>query len=265
MQNVKKGMPEEGDIVMCTVTKIHYHSVFAKLDEYFNKSGLIHISEVSPGRIRNINDYVQEGKKVVCKVLRIDVSRGHIDLSLRRVSGIQKRNKVEELKQEQKAEKILEYVATQNNISVKELNNQIAPKLLQKYPSLHAAFEDVSFGDKTLSELGVDEKWVEPLTEIIKQRIKPPVMQISGEVRLVSFESNGVDITKKILTKANTMSKDVQITYTGGGKYSVVVTKNDYKEAEEDLKKVLTFLEDEAKNAKAEYEYTRKDSRKIRS
>jgi translation initiation factor 2 subunit 1 len=258
-------MPEEGDIVMCTITKIHYHSVFAKLDEYFNKSGLIHISEVSPGRIRNINDYVQEGKKVVCKVLRIDEKKGHIDLSLRRVSGIQKRNKVEELKQEQKAEKIIEYVASKNDISVKDLNNQIAPKVLQKYPSLHAAFEEVSFGDKSLADLGIDEKWVDPLTEIINQRIKPPVMQISGEVKLVSYESNGLEITKEILSKANTMSKDVQIAYTGGGKYSIVVTKNDYKEAEEDLKNVLEFLEAEAKEAKSEYEYTRKDSRKIRS
>ena len=70
----KKGFPEEDEIVICTVTKIHFHSVFVNLDEY-GRSGLIHISEVSPGRIRNLRDFVVEGKKVVCKVLRIDEER----------------------------------------------------------------------------------------------------------------------------------------------------------------------------------------------
>ena len=55
---------------MVTVTKIEYHSVFVELDEY-GKTALIHISEISPGRIRNIRDFVKvEDKKIVCKVLK---------------------------------------------------------------------------------------------------------------------------------------------------------------------------------------------------
>ncbi|MFP4656603.1 MAG: translation initiation factor IF-2 subunit alpha [Candidatus Woesearchaeota archaeon] len=265
MLNLKRGMPEEGDIVMCTITKIHYHSVFAKLDEYHHKQGLIHISEVSPGRIRNISDYVQEGKRVVCKVLRINQQRGHIDLSLRRVSNIQKRNKVEELKQEQKSEKILEYVAGQNDMKTKELNDIIAPKLLSKYPTLHAAFEDVSFGGVTLEELGVEKKWAEPLNELIKQRIKPPVVKISGEIHFVSFDADGVNITSSILSEADSISEDVSIKYAGGGRYTITVTKNEYKDAEADLKKVLDFVEEKAKENRCEYSYERKESRKIRS
>ncbi len=265
MLNLKKGMPEEGEIVMCTITKIHYHSVFAKLDEYQGKSGLIHISEVSPGRIRNISDYVQENKKVVCKVLRINHQRGHIDLSLRRVSNIQKRNKIEELKQEQKAEKIIQYVAEQNGMKARELNNIIAPKLLEKSDNLHTAFEEVSFGDATLEDYGIEKKWAEPLTELIKQRIKPPVVKISGELKIVSYESEGVDITREILMEADEISDDVSISYIGGGKYSIAVTKNDYKEAESDLKKTLDHIEKKAKEKQCEYDYERKESRKIRS
>ena len=58
----KQGFPEESELVLCTVTSVQYHSVFVDIDEY-GKSGLIHISEVSPGRIRNIRDFVKEGKK----------------------------------------------------------------------------------------------------------------------------------------------------------------------------------------------------------
>ncbi len=265
MLNLKRGMPEEGDIVMCTITKIHYHSVFAKLDEFQAKQGLIHISEVSPGRIRNISDYVQEGKKVVCKVLKVNQQRGHIDLSLRRVSNIQRRNKIEELKQEQKSEKIIEYVAAQNGMKTKELNDIIAPKLLSGYSSLHDAFEDVSFGGMTLEELGVEKKWSDPLTELIKQRINPPVVKISGEIRFISYDPEGVKVTSSVLGEADKISEDVSIRYAGGGRYSISVTKNEYKDAEADLKRVLDFVESKSKEYKCEYSYERKESRKIRS
>ena len=89
----KQGFPEESELVMCTVSNIQYHSVFADLDEY-GRQGMIHISEISPGRIRNIRDYVKEGKKIVCKVLRVNSERGHIDLSLRRVNEAQRKNKI---------------------------------------------------------------------------------------------------------------------------------------------------------------------------
>ena len=58
----KSDLPEEGEILLCTVTNIQYSSVFVKMDEN-DKSGMIHISEIAAGRIRNIRDYVKEGKK----------------------------------------------------------------------------------------------------------------------------------------------------------------------------------------------------------
>ncbi len=76
----RTGWPEEGELVLCNVTKIMPNSVFCRLEEY-GRQGMIHISEIAPGRIRNIRDYVVEGKFVVCKVLRIDQIRGYIDLS----------------------------------------------------------------------------------------------------------------------------------------------------------------------------------------
>src|SRR6056297_2999859 len=106
----KTGFPEEGDLVFATVSNVQYNSVFVKIEDY-DRQGLIHISEVSPGRIRNIRDYVKEGKMVVCKVIKIDEVKGHIDLSLRRVTEMQKRAKTDERKQEQKAENIIEMLA----------------------------------------------------------------------------------------------------------------------------------------------------------
>src|SRR3989304_247871 len=98
----RQGLPEDGELVLCTVEKIYPSSIFVDIDEY-KKQGLIHISEIAAGRIRNIRDYAVEGKKIVCKVIRIDKEKGHIDLSLRRVNESQQRNKISSIKQEQRA------------------------------------------------------------------------------------------------------------------------------------------------------------------
>src|SRR3989339_1873960 len=98
MLHHKKGYPEEEEIVFCKVTKIFPNSVFVEILEY-GEQGLVHISEIAPGRIRNLRDYVSEGRQIVCKVLRIDRQRGHIDLSLRRVNSTQRGEKLEQIKQ----------------------------------------------------------------------------------------------------------------------------------------------------------------------
>ena len=77
----------------------------------YGEQGLVHISEIAPGRIRNIRDYVSEDRQIICKVLRIDQQKGHIDLSLRRVNSHQRVAKLEEIKQENKAETLVQNLA----------------------------------------------------------------------------------------------------------------------------------------------------------
>ena len=63
---------EIGDLVLCTVERIERTIIFVKI-AFGNKEvdGSIVISEIAPGRIRNIRQYVVPKKKIVCKILRI--------------------------------------------------------------------------------------------------------------------------------------------------------------------------------------------------
>src|SRR3990167_5161207 len=135
----KQGFPEEGDLILCTVTSVQFHSVFVDMDEY-GKNGMIHISEVSPGRIRNIMDFVKEGKKIVCKVLRINQEKGYIDLSLRRVNESERRRKIDDIKKEQNAEKIIEIAAGKIGIKTEQLYKEISEKVMKNHDSLHEYF-----------------------------------------------------------------------------------------------------------------------------
>lgn len=239
----KQGFPEEGEIVLCTVTSVSYHSVFVNLDEY-KKPGMIHISEVSPGRIRNIRDFVKEGKKIVCLVLRINEERGHIDLSLRRVNEIDKRKKIEQIKKEQNAEKIIEVVASKLSIKGNELYEKISPMIMEKYSSFSAYFDEVVKDAERLQELDIPAKYIEALEETIKQRIKPPEVIVKSKLRLKSYAAKGIEIIKESLKKIEDMGRgSSNITYLGSGQYRIVVKAADYKEAEKKLKESTNTLE----------------------
>ena len=232
----KQGFPEESELVLCTVTNVQFHSVFVELDEY-GKTGLIHISEVSPGRIRNIRDFVKEGKKIVCKVLKINQEKGYIDLSLRRVNESEKRRKVDDTKKEQNAEKIVEIAASKIGIKTDELYNAVLDRISKNYATVHQFFESVIKDEDLLSNLGIDKKWLKILGEVIKQRIKPAEVEITGKLKITTYAPDGIDIIKDSLRKAQDSSKGrISISYLGSGLYRFMTKAPDYKEAEKILK-----------------------------
>ena len=94
MAERKPEWPEPGDLVIATIVTVTDYGAYATLDEY-NKRGLLHVSEISSSWIRNIRDFVRENQKMVLKVLRVAPDKGHIDLSLRRVT---KRERIEKIK-----------------------------------------------------------------------------------------------------------------------------------------------------------------------
>ena len=234
----KQGFPEEDEIVLCTVTSVQYNSVFCTLDAY-GKSGMIHISEVSPGRIRNLRDFVQEGKKIVCKILRVDLERGHIDLSLRRVNEGQRREYNGIIKQEQKAEKIIEGLAAELKKPVGEVYAAIATPILQQYEYLCLAFQDHVDETADLRTLGVPAAYQDLLIARVIDKIKPKRVSIGGTLSLTTYAENGIVVVRDALAAAQRASKDLRLNYLGSGKYQVTVEAEEYKDAEETLKSAL--------------------------
>ncbi len=231
----KDGYPEENELVICLVTSVQYNSVFCKL-EHFGKSGMIHISEVAPGRIRNIRDYVVEGKKVVCKVLRINEERGHIDLSLRRVNDNQRRTFNALMKQEQKAEKIIENLATELKQEPKKVYAAIATPIFKAYEFVHMAFQEHVDGDADLADLDIPKDYLKKLVERVVDKIKPKSVTIRGTLKASSYAEDGIAVIKKALTEAEKQDKKISIRYLGSGAYKIEVTAEEYKEAEDILK-----------------------------
>ena len=233
----REGWPEPGDLVVCTVTQVVDFGAFVTMDEYVGKQGLIHISEVASGWIKYIRDHVREGQKIVCKVLSVDRSRHHIDLSLKDVNEHQRREKIQEWKADQKAWKWLQMAYTDRPDDLK----RVTDALLGSYDSLYLALEDAAItGADALADMGLTEDDVKALAVLSRDNVKIPSVEISGYVDLTSSAPDGVEVIRKALKQAKRVKdKDVSlgITYIGAPRYRIHVTAPDYKHAESVLKK----------------------------
>jgi translation initiation factor 2 subunit 1 len=245
MVKKRKAFPEEGEFVIGTITKISSHGAYATLDEFIGKEGLIHISEIASTWVRNIRNYVREKQKVVAKVLRVDEAKDHIDLSLRRVTNVMRRNKIQEWKRSQKADKLLELVATQLGKTKDDAYDAVGWPLEKKFGEIYAGFENVlEKGEKALEKAGIDDKeWIKTVTELAKAHVTIRKVKLSAIVELKCYKPNGVEIIQNALNKGlkSTRRKDITLdaNLIGSPRYRFSVQAKDYKIAEKVLNKAV--------------------------
>lgn len=72
---------EVGDVLTGKVTGIQPYGAFVALDD--NTQGLVHISEITYGFVKNITDFMKIGDEVQVKVLEVDADAKKISLSIR--------------------------------------------------------------------------------------------------------------------------------------------------------------------------------------
>ena len=87
---------KKGKIIRGTVTGIESYGVFVSCDEYY--SGLIHISEISHGFVKNVADYVSIGDVINVEILEVDEELGQLKLSIKNIdykkSSLNRRRKI---------------------------------------------------------------------------------------------------------------------------------------------------------------------------
>ncbi len=110
-------LPEVGEIVVATISKITAHGAYATLDEYNDIQGFLHASEIAHGWVRNINKFVKSGEKKVLLVKRIKEGREEIDLSLKQVSRDQQKKKLVDVKRFEKGKSIIKSVQEKAKLS----------------------------------------------------------------------------------------------------------------------------------------------------
>ena len=249
--NKTNQFPEVDELVITTVTGINPNSALVTLDEYKSRTGMIHVSEIANTWVRDIRQFVSLGQKLVLKVVALDRDRGYINLSLKRVKPTAKREKINEYKNEKRANSLLNFVQKELGATPEE-RNKLEQFLLEKLGLLYSAFEIASVeGSKALIDEGIDKKWAEKIEEIAKKNLKKKEVELKGILDIKSFESNGMELIKKAIVETG-----LEVKYISAPHYKVVVKSKNYPDGEKILNAAVNNISSALKG-KAEVMFNR--------
>lgn len=231
--------PEVGDLVVASVTRVVDYGAYVKLDEYDGVEGLIHISEIASTYVRNIRVHVREGQKLVLKVLRVSTQRAQVDLSLRRVTGREKSEKMLEWKKVKKADSILKGAAEKLQVGEEEVS-KVRSVIYDKFDNPFDAFEEAADeGEEVFTKLGISEEWSKALTEVARSKIRLEKAKVTGTVELTCTKTEGVEAIRQALRGAKKVKKSrgttIKVYTIGSPRYRFEVRSKEITDAQATL------------------------------
>jgi len=228
---------KERDIILCTVTDIVKTTVFVETEDGIK--GSIVFSEIAPGRIRNIREYVVPKKVIVCKILSI--RDNHLFLSLRRVNGRERKELLEEYKKEKSFQGILKKM-------LGEKAGHIIKEIKQTQP-ITEFFEQAKEAPKILEKY-FNKEQIEQITKMIVDK-KEKEKEIKKEFILSCNQPDGINRIKKILLPY------ANIIYLGSSKFQIKNKSINLKQADSEISHIMETIEKQAKKEKCEFSVTK--------
>jgi len=253
-------LPEIGEIVIATITKISDHGAYVTLDEYNKIQGFLHVSEIAPGWVRKVHRYVKEGEKKVLLVKKVGSERREIDLSLKQISKEQRKKKLLDVKRFEKEQGILKNIQEKSELTTKQIE-ELEDQFLSKYDSVYDAMLNVAIkGTGEINDLKLQKKVLTTIEDICS-KMKLPSVELRGILEISNNQSNGVELIQKTLSDAeNAEDAKIEITYLGAPRYRLSLVAQDFKTAEKSLKPILEKIEKNVKKQNGLYNFTREES-----
>jgi translation initiation factor 2 subunit 1 len=242
----RKGLPEWGEIVLVTVQRITPYAAWCKLEEYPNIEGMIHVSEVSGKWVHDIREFVKLNKQYVAKVVKIDYQKNFINLSLKRVSRQDEKQKMNFFRREQRAEKMLEQSGNLLGKDLDQSYEEVGFLLQEKFGEMFVAFESAKKSKDELTKEGIPQEWADVLTKIAGESFQEKEVVIKADLDLKSFAADGIEKIKDVLAELNKKT-GANIKYISAPKYRIELQGKDPKQTE---KKLVEGLETVVKQIK---------------
>ena len=253
-----KEFPDRGELVFAKITKILPHGAFCELEEYENKEAFLHISEVASRWIKNIHEFLAEGKVYVVRVTRVTPARNMIDVSLKRVNEKEAEAKQQQVKREKRAQNLVALAVKKTKLK-KEKADEIIDILTKEFGDLHSALEYAAEAEEgSLEKLGISKSLEKHLLQIAQENIKKPIQKITGVLSFTSYAPNGVEDIRACLGNIDVKVPEetkYEIIFMGAPRYRITIESRDFKIAEKILKEIMHQVEANAKKREVVYDF----------
>ncbi len=212
------------------------HGAYCELTEY-KLDAYLPISEIASGWVKNIHEFIKEGQSDAAKVVFIDPAKRAVDVSLKKTTVKEKKDKINDYNLEKRAEKF--FNSALKSAHEEEQAPQIKARIAQTVQT-YAEFLERVREDKEEKGL-VDKKLKEALKDIVLKNYKPKEYYVSYSLSLRSIGSKGnIGMVKKALTDIE--KTGVSVLYEGAPHYKLTARGESYPAVEGMIKQAEAVL-----------------------
>jgi translation initiation factor 2 subunit 1 len=215
---------------MAQIFKVEPVGAMVSLLEYQGLPGMILASEVSRRRFRSIKQVISVGKIIPCTVIRVDESKGYIDLSKKRVSPNDAKQVEDRYAHSRNVHSIMARVANLTGNDLEALYEMFCWDLYKQFDHAFFAFNAIANNDLTvLDKYEIPEEVKNALITVIKQKMAPKPASIYARVEATCFGSQGVAGLKeafKVGLDCSTEDVQLRVRIVGPPVYVITTTCN---------------------------------------
>ncbi len=178
---------------------------------------------------------MEEEKRYVAKVYRVNPEKMQIDLSLKRVSEKEKKERLEEEKKERRAKKILEVACTKAGQDYAKL----CDKIRKSYSSFNQFIEDYEQGK---TKIDIPKALQKHINSLIASTDAKKEIQLSQVIELLGVGNRGILNLKNALIEIKNKYPELEIKYLGAPKYMLTLKTQKPKEDTKRLENIINSL-----------------------
>lgn len=231
--------PKIGELVIAQVSKVMQFGAYCRLPEYSNIEVFLPIKEVSSGWIKNIREFIHEGQSLVCKVILHDKEKRTIDVSLKKVTPKETKEKIGKYNLEKRLAALIQQAIKTSGIKGAE---EMMERIRAEHRGYSEIFQHAISEDEWFESLEIPKKLKEEIKKIIKANIKEKKKNVSYLVTMMTYNTeSGASELRSILEDAS--KAGAEISYISAPKYRFSAEGKDYSEAESKIKKAMEIAE----------------------
>lgn len=237
--------PRVGELVIANITKVMKFGAYCKLPEYNDLEVFLPIREVSSGWIKNIREFIHEGQKVVCEVAFFDKEKNTIDVSIKRVSPKNAKEKIRAYNLEKRLGAL--FAQALKEAGEQGSKAQLTELAVKEFGSYTKLVEGAKADSAQFKDSKLPKKLKSSLLSVLEANTKEKKYVVSYIATLSTYNTkSGASELRNVLSEIK--GSGIGIHYISAPKYRFVSEGADYADAEKKIAQASTMIKEKLKN-----------------
>lgn len=238
--NPKQNVPNVGELVMAQISKVMPFGAYVKMLEYDGVEAYLPIKEVSSGWIKNIHEFIHEGQKVVCKVVFYDKEKQTLDVSLKKVTPAENKQKVSAFNLEKRLNAL--FLQSIRFAGLDQQKVEITQTAIGEFHTFTNLMRNATDKTKEFEGSKLPKKLKDEILKRLETSRKKKRYIVAYIMKLTTYNTkNGATELRDILSQVR--DKGIEVSYISAPKYHLTAEGKDYSDAENKIKAATELVQ----------------------